>query len=302
MCIERTWALTWFYFLFFLLVSESSVRSGPVVCMQGMTTHFKTSKSLKVSARSVGSVSLDLTRIQDVLLFLTHCSCPAGQEGGGWEWPSTQRWRAGGHVRAGAQPAPAWADQGWRRAVEAAAADPEEPGLRCQLPHQTGHPEGGAGTPEDRPAAGGGQAGPGERQHEAGAGRPASQVRGPAVFRPDCDPRAPLAGQGGQHQRHHHRQVGQQAQQLQPDPVLHSVLVSTGRGSPRPAWSCPAPTPPGPTHPALRRRSVVRLRDGMGEASSMWCRSEIHRVLRLSSFRLIYTFYVVCALCNPPPP
>lgn len=36
-------------FLFFLVLCVSSVRFWPVVCMQGMTTHFKTSKALKVS-------------------------------------------------------------------------------------------------------------------------------------------------------------------------------------------------------------------------------------------------------------
>lgn len=35
-------------FLFCLVLSGSSVRFWPVVCMQGMTTHFKTSKALKV--------------------------------------------------------------------------------------------------------------------------------------------------------------------------------------------------------------------------------------------------------------
>lgn len=36
-------------FLFFLVLCASSARFWPVVCMQGMTTHFKTSKALKVS-------------------------------------------------------------------------------------------------------------------------------------------------------------------------------------------------------------------------------------------------------------
>ncbi|CAF92484.1 unnamed protein product [Tetraodon nigroviridis] len=171
------------------------------------------------------------------------------QERSGRECPRAQRRRAGRHVRAGAQPAPARADQGGRGAVEAAAADPEEPGLRCQLPHQTCHPEGGAGETEDRAAAGGGQAGPGERQHEAGAGRPAGQVRGPAVLRPDCDPRAPVARQGGHHQRDHHRQVCQ-PQQLQPSPVFSRVVVLTGLGSPSPAWSFPVPIQPEPTPPS----------------------------------------------------
>lgn len=37
----------------FLLLSVSSARFWPVVCMQGMTTHFKTSKALKVNKNSV---------------------------------------------------------------------------------------------------------------------------------------------------------------------------------------------------------------------------------------------------------
>lgn len=38
----------------------------------------------------------------------------------------------------------------------------------------------------------------------------------------------------------------------------------TGLGSPSPAWSVLVLTQPEPTHPVLRGRSVVRLRDGMG--------------------------------------
>ena len=245
------------------------------------------------------SVSLDLCQKKRCLFFI-HWSCSTGQEGGGRECPGAQRRRVGGHVRAGAQPAPAWADQGWRRAVEATAADPEEQGLCRQLPHQTCHPEGRAGETEDRAAAGSGQAGPRERQHEAGAGCPASQVRGPAVFRPDCDPRASLAGKGGHHQRHHHRQVGQ-SQQLQPDPVLGPLLVLTGLGSLCPAWSFPVLTQPEPTHPVLRGRSVVRLRDGMGWQAL--CDVTLHSRLCLPpSVSFTHsTLSVHCANPIPPP-
>lgn len=41
-----------------LLLSVSSVRLWSVFCMQGMTTHFKTSKALKVRATSLRDVSL----------------------------------------------------------------------------------------------------------------------------------------------------------------------------------------------------------------------------------------------------
>ena len=88
----------------------SSVRFWPVVCMQGMTTHFKTSKALKVRVRNLFGVSLDLC--QAWCRFFIHWSCSTGQEGGGRECPGAQRRRVGGHVRTGAQPAPAWADQG----------------------------------------------------------------------------------------------------------------------------------------------------------------------------------------------
>lgn len=88
------------------------------------------------------------------------------------------------------------------------------------------------------------------------------------MFRPIRDPRAPLAGQGAEHQRHHHRQV-RPPQQLQPQSVLHRVLVLTGLGSSPPAWSFPVLTRPEPTRPALRGRSVVRLWDGMGWQSLM---------------------------------
>lgn len=172
--------------------------------------------------------------------FIVPCFCFAGQKGGGWECPSAQRWRVGGHVGARAQPAPARADQGRRCAVEAAATDPEKQGLCRQLPYQARHPEGGAGETKDRTAAGGGQTGPWECQHEVGAGCLTSQVWGPSVFCPDCDPRDLLARQGGHHQCHHHRQVCQ-PQQLQPDPVLCSLLVVTGLGFPSPAWSFPVP-------------------------------------------------------------
>lgn len=264
-----------------------------------MTTHFKTSKALKVSVRRLRGGSLD--SCPDVVLFLIHCSSAAGQEGDWRECPGAQRWWVGGHVCAGAQPAPAWADQGRRCAVEAAAADPEEPWLCRQLPHQTRHPERGAGEAKDRAAAGGGQAGPRECQHEVGAGRPAGQVWGPAVFRPDCDPRAPLAGQGGHHQCHHHRQV-RQPQQLQPDPVLSSLLVLTGLGSPSPAWSVLVLTQPEPTHPVLRGRSVVKLRDGMGWQAL--CDVMLHSRLCLppSVSLTRSTLSVHCATPLPPPP
>lgn len=149
----------------------------------------------------------------------------AGEKGGGRECPRAQRRWAGGHVCARAQPASAWADEGGRCAVEAAAADPQEPWLRRQLSHQTRHPEGGTGEAEDRAPAGGGKAGPRECQHEAGAGRAAGQVRGPAVFRQNCYPGAIVTGEGGHHQRHHHRQV-HQPQQRQSNPILRSVLVT----------------------------------------------------------------------------
>lgn len=224
------------------------------------------------------------------MLLLTHCSCPAGQEGGGWECPGAQwRW-VGGHVCAGAQPAPAWADQGGRRAAEAAAAHLEKQGLCRQLPHQTCHPEGGAGETKDRAATGGGQAGPWECQHEAGAGCPACKVWGPAVFCPDCDQRATLARQGGHHQRHHHRQVCQ-SQQLQPDSILSSFLVLTGLGSPSPAWSFLVPTQPAPTHPVLRGRSVVRLKDGIGWQAL--CDVMLHSQLGLSPVS-----HNLCCLCT----
>lgn len=286
--------------VFSSFLSVSSVRFWPVVCMQGMTTHFKTSKALKVSVRSLKSVSLDFLKHPDMVLqvlFLIPCSRLAGQEGGGWECPGTQRWWVGGHVSAGAQPAPAWADQGGCRAVEAAAKDPEKQGLRRQLPHQTRHPERGAGETKDRIATGGGQTGPRECQHEVGAGCPASQVWSPAVFCPDCDPWALLTRQGGHHQCHHHCQVSQ-PQQLQPDPILSSLLVLTGLGFPSPAWSFPVLTQPEPTHPVLTGRSVVTLRDGMGWQAL--CDVILHSQLCLPS-SVSYTIYTVCALCKTPP-
>lgn len=57
-----------------------------------------------------------------------------------------------------------------------------------------------------------------------------------------------------------------------------SPIPAPPRFQPRPSvdrtglrCSCLVLTLPDPVHPILRRRSVVRLRDGMGEASSMWC-------------------------------
>lgn len=186
--------------------------------------------------------------------FFAHCSCPAGQEGSGWECPGAQRRWVGCHVCAGAQPAPAWAHQGGCCAIETATTDPEKPRLCRQLPHQARYPKGGAGETKDRAAAGGGQAGPRERQHEIGVGCPASQVWGFAVFRPDCDPRASLTGQSRPHQRHHHRQICQ-PQQLQPVPFLSTFLVLTGLGSPLPVWSFLFLTWSEPTHPTLRKLS-----------------------------------------------
>lgn len=83
------------------------------------------------------------------------------------------------------------------------------------------------------------------------------------MFRPDCDPRDPLTRQGSYHQCDHHGQVCE-AQQLKPNTVFSSLVVSTGLGSPPPAWSLPVLIQPGPAHPVLRGCSVIRLRDGMG--------------------------------------
>ncbi len=116
--------------------------------------------------------------------------CGSGQEGAGWECPGAQwRW-AGGHVGAGAQPAPARVDKGRHGPAEAAPAHAKEPRLCCQLPHQARLPERGAWTTKSRAATRSGQTGSWKRQHATGAGRASCQVRGPAVLRPDSHPRA----------------------------------------------------------------------------------------------------------------
>lgn len=272
--------------------SVSSVRFWSFVFMQGMTTTFKTSKALKVSMRSLKNVLV----IHACTQFFMHCSCLAGQEGGGWECPCAQRWWVGCHVCAGAQSAPAWAHQGGCCAIEAATADPEKPRLCRELPHQTCYPKGGAGETKDRAAAGGGQAGPWECQHEIGVGCTASQVWGFAVFRTDCDQRASLTRQSCTYQRHHHRQI-YQPKQLQPIRFLNTFLVLTGLGSPLPAWSFLFLTWFKPTHPTLRRGSVVRLRGGRGgKLYVMLCC--IHNSVSLF-LSLLHNLHCLCTVQTP---
>ncbi|KAK7940545.1 hypothetical protein WMY93_003871 [Mugilogobius chulae] len=110
----------------------ASVNSWTDFCMQGMTTHFKPNKTLKC---------LDFG-----IVLPGQVKKEAGENA---PTSATTSWWP---CRCGTQPAPARADQRGRGQTETAPANPQEPGLRCQLPHQTCHPERGAGEAEDRAA------------------------------------------------------------------------------------------------------------------------------------------------------
>lgn len=129
-------------------------------------------------------------------------SLSVGEAGTGGKWNQPDRRRAGDDVSAGAEPAPTGPDEGGNPPAEAAAAHPEEPGLRRQLPGEARHPERRAGKAKGPAAAGGGQAGHGERQHEGGAGCSALQVRGPAELRQDCGPQPRYLSKGTHGLRH----------------------------------------------------------------------------------------------------
>lgn len=84
--VSVTFIFTRFGFDGVSFLSSSLCVFWPVVCMQGMTTHFKTSKALKVS-----EVKLVRRFTQMFGSPLIRRSCPADQERSGRECPRAQR-------------------------------------------------------------------------------------------------------------------------------------------------------------------------------------------------------------------
>ena len=135
-------------------------------------------------------------------ILLTNWTPSPGEAGAGGKWHQPDRRRAGNHVRAGAEPASTRPDKGRNPSAEAATAYPEEQRLRRELSGEARHPEGGAGEAKGSAAAGSGQAGHWECQHEGGAGRSAFKVRGPAELCQDCGPQPRHQRKGAYGLRH----------------------------------------------------------------------------------------------------
>lgn len=120
------------------------------------------------------------------------------------------RQRAHVPVSTRAQPPPAWPVPWGDPKAEAAASHPEEPGLRRQLPGQTGVPTRSLGAAENGAPERGGEARGRERRHEERAGGARSTPgRAPEVRQGPGGRRGPPAGDGPAPQHrlsHHHRE------------------------------------------------------------------------------------------------